>query len=284
MSAQAAVVTGLVVYPVKSMRGIAHDSAVLTPLGLEHDRRFMVVRTDGSFVTQRDTPLMALVHTALEAGGVVLSRDGFGRIFVPFDGAPGETVHTRVWKDECETTDQGEVVSRWLTEALESTERLRLVRMADGFRRRGNKPGKLGANTHTLFADAAPFLVANEDSLAGLNMELVAQGHAAVPMNRFRPNVVIAGLEPFAEHSGDTLAGESWALRLRYPCKRCLVTTIDQDTAVKNAAREPYNTLCDINPVPGAENRAPAFGQNATLAAGQGRTIRVGDPITTKES
>jgi uncharacterized protein YcbX len=283
MNAAAVEITALTVYPVKSMRGIALDSAMLTPLGLQHDRRFMVVRPDGSFVTQRDTPLLALVETALEAGGVVLSRDGFGELFVPFDVTGGEPVQTRVWKDGCEAVDQGEVVSRWLTGALESEHRLRLVAMADGFVRPQGKPDQLGAGTQTLFADAAPYLVANDASLARLNDELAERGHSPVPMNRFRPNVVVTGLDAFAEHSVKRLHGERYALRFRHACERCVVTTIDQETAMKDSDWEPYRTLCDINPVPGKEKRTPAFGQNATLADGPGGTIRVGDLLTTEE-
>lgn len=272
-------ITGLMVYPVKSMKGITLESAVLTPKGLEHDRRFMVVREDGVFVTQRDTPLMALVHTGLEPGGLVLSRDGLGQVFIPFDAEEGERIHTRVWKDECETTDQGEVVSNWLTEALESDERLRLVAMASHFVRPQGKPDRLGAGTQTLFADAAPFLVASEGSLVQLNRELVLRGNEPVPMNRFRPNIVISGLPAFNEHSTDRLLGENCAFKLCYPCQRCVVTTIDQLTATRNPDWEPYKTLCDINPIPGGKN-APAFGQNAVLETGAGTTIRTGDRLS----
>lgn len=276
MNRQVIEITGLTVYPVKSMKGIALESAVLTPKGLEHDRRFMVVRDNGAFVTQRDRPQMALVHTALEPGGLVLSRPGFGQTFVPLDGEEGERIHTRVWKDECETTDQGEVVSNWLTECLESTEPLRLVSMARDYVRPQGKPDKLGEKTQTLFADAAPFLVANEGSLAQLNGELALRGHEAVPMNRFRPNIVVSGLPAFSEHSSGVLQAENFAFRLCYPCQRCVVTTIDQLTAVKNPGWEPYKTLCDINPMP--DNRkAPAFGQNAVLETGAGSIIRLGD-------
>lgn len=271
-------VTALTVYPVKSMKGIALDSATLTPMGLEHDRRFMVVREDGGFVTQRDTPQLALVVTALESGGLVLSREGFGHIFVPFDGEGGKDIQTRVWKDECETTDQGEVVSNWLTEALESSERLQLVSMARHFVRPQGKPDKLGAGTRILFADAAPFLVANESSLDRLNQELLSRGHQAVPMNRFRPNIVASGLPAFTEHGLPKLTGRHYALKLCYPCKRCIVTTVDQSTGRKNPDWEPYNTLRDINPSPGIK-KAPVFGQNAVLESGAGQIIQLGDRL-----
>lgn len=279
MSLPDVAVTALTVYPVKSMKGIALDSAMLTPMGLEHDRRFMVVREDGGFVTQRDTPLMALVATTLESGGLVLSREGFGRIFVPFDGEEGKRIHTRVWKDACETTDQGEVVSNWLTEATESSERLQLVSMARHFVRPQGRPDKLGADTRTLFADAAPFLVANESSLDRLNQELLSRGHQAVPMNRFRPNIVVSGLPAFSEHGLPKLAGGHYSLKLCHPCERCIVTTIDQATARKNPDWEPYKTLCDLNPMPGTK-KAPAFGQNAVLESGAGQIIQLGGRLT----
>jgi uncharacterized protein YcbX len=271
-------ITALAVYPVKSMRGIALERAALTPLGIEHDRRFMVVRADGTFVTQRDTPAMALIETAIEADGLLLSREGRGFVRVPFETRGGKRVETRVWKDTCVTADQGDVISRWLTEALESAERLRLVAMAPAFERPQGKPGLLGAATRTLFADAAPYLVTNEASLDALNTKLREKGEAAVPMNRFRPNIVVRGLPAFAEHSTSLLRGDHCELKLRYPCERCIVTTIDQHTAVKNPAFEPYRSLAELNPAPGRASK-PAFGQNATLANTGPVTVGVGDRL-----
>jgi len=272
-------ITALTVYPVKSMRGIALERAALTPLGIEHDRRFMVVRADGTFVTQRDTPAMALVETAIEADGLLLSREGRGFVRVPFEARGGERVETRVWKDACTVEDQGAVISRWLSEALESTERLRLVAMAPGFKRPQGKPGLLGAATRTLFADAAPYLVTNEASLEALNARLQEKGEPPVPMNRFRPNIVVRGLPAFAEHSASLLQGDDCELQLRYPCERCVVTTIDQDTGVKNPAFEPYRSLAGLNPTPGGSSK-PAFGQNATLTHAEPVTVGVGDRLS----
>jgi uncharacterized protein YcbX len=97
-------------------------------------------------------------------------------------------------------------------------------------------------------------------------------------MDRFRPNVIIEGLDPFAEHSVASLAGGGYQLTFRHPCQRCVVTTIDQDTAARHAGWQPYRTLVEINPVPG-KDRAPAFGQNASLASGAGTEIRIGDRL-----
>jgi len=272
-------VTGLWVYPVKSMRGVEVSEAVLTAEGFEHDRRYMVVRGEGRFVTQRDLPQLALIHTGLENGGIRLSRPGFGDIVVPSDNPQGETIHTRVWGDRCETVDLGGEISRWLQSALESEDELRLVRMKKGFRRPQNQPELLGEKTTTYFADAAPFLVANEASLEALNLNLSAAGHQAVPMNRFRPNIVFRGLEAFAEHQLSHLEGGDFQLGFCHPCERCVVTMINQDTAEKNPGRQPFKTLVDINPMPG-KKPAPAFGHNAILLKGDRSTLNTDDILT----
>ena len=271
-------ITGLNIYPVKSMKGIALSSAELTPAGLVHDRRFMVVRSNGRFVTQRELPRLALIHTALDENGIRLWLANQGKITIPFISTGGDPVQTKVWGTPCETLDEGEEVSRWITSALESTTTLKVVRMAPGFIRPQGKPEELGRETSTYFADAAPFLVANETSLAALNRELESRGHAPVPMNRFRPNIVVRGLEPFSEHRLAGMNTNRYSLRFCHPCERCVVTTINQDTAEKDPGWQPFNTLKEINPVPG-KKPAPAFGQNATLEKGDQAVISVGDQL-----
>lgn len=276
-------ITSLTIYPVKSMKGIALDCARLTPQGLEHDRRFMVVRANGRFVTQRDLPRLALVQTRLTEDGVELSMDGHGSITLPFECTDGDRVVTGVWGDECLAIDQGEHVSNWLTSAMQSNGELHLVRMAPGFTRPQGKPEFLGAETHTYFADAAPFLVANEASLDALNRELDARGLVQVPMNRFRPNIVLRGLQAFAEHETPELRSDRYSLKFCHPCERCVVTTIDQATAEKDPDWQPFRTLREINPIPG-KKPAPAFGQNAILASGDGQEIRQGDQLVNPAS
>ncbi|MFC1688048.1 MOSC domain-containing protein [Pseudomonadota bacterium] len=272
-------ITALSIYPVKSMKGIDLNEAVLTPEGLEHDRRFMVVRSDGRFVTQREWPVLALINTSLSNGCISLSRDGFGEVAIPSNRLQGDIVQTKVWGDHCETVDQGKEISRWLTAALESDDPLRLVRMKEGFRRPQNRAELLGESTTTFFADAAPFLVANEASLETLNEHLVAAGHQPVPMNRFRPNIVIRGLDAFAEHHLSRLDGGNYQLGFCHPCERCVVTTINQDTAEKEPGWQPFKTLRDLNPMPG-KKPAPAFGHNAILLAGAQSAVQTGNTLT----
>ena len=273
---RSAEITGLTIYPVKSMKGITLESAVLTPFGLENDRRFMVVRANGRFLTQRDEPRLALIHTRLDEDGVELSMDGRGSVTVPFTSTGGERIDTKVWGDECETVDEGDEISHWLTTALKSSVTLRLVRMAPGFMRPQGQPENLGEQTTTHFADSAPFLLANEASLDALNAELESRKHKAVPMNRFRPNIVLRGLKAFEEHEVTGMGTANYQLKLCHPCRRCVVTTIDQDTGVQNPDWQPYRTLRDINPMPGKEH-APAFAHNAILISGDGQKIAVGD-------
>lgn len=271
-------ITGLFIYPVKSMKAIPLAQAQLTSKGIQHDRLWMVVRTNGRFVTQRDIPQLALVHTSLTEEGVVLSMDGHDSITVPFDLDDGDQIETKVWGDVCQTVDQGEAISQWLTRALGTEDPLRLVRMKSEFSRPQNHAEILGEETTIDFADAAPFLVASESSLDSLNSALESRSLSPVPMNRFRPNIVVQGLEPFLEHELSGLSAESYQLKLRMPCERCVVTTIDQDTAEKDPQRQPFKTLQEINPMPGNE-KAPAFAQYATLAHDTPASIAVGDSL-----
>lgn len=269
-------VTSLFIYPVKSLRGIELESTRLTLRGLDHDRRFMVTRTNGRFVTQRDLSTLALIHTGLADGGLVLSRHGFGSVRVPFERFDGRPIESKVWNDPCETIDQGEEIAEWLTRAAESEAPLRLVAMNPDFTRSLNKSEILGSETTTFFADASPYLVANLASLDRLNSELGTKSLDSVPMNRFRPNIVVKGLAPFAEHQVSTINGPDYSLALRYPCERCVVTTINQETGERDPQKQPFKTLAGINPMPGNQ-KAPAFAENAILKSGEGRRIAVGD-------
>ena len=269
-------ITSLHIYPVKSMRGIALDRAKLTSEGLENDRRWMVVRSNGRFVTQRDMPQMSLVHTSLEDGGLVLSRPGYGSVTIPYELHAGDLIKTKVWNDDCETIDQGDSISSWLTSALASKEPLRLVKLKPGFKRVLSKSALMAPDTSTYFADAAPILLANEASLDSLNSVLESSSQQSVPMNRFRPNIVVKGLEAFAEHKLDTLTAPDYQFKLCFPCKRCIVTTINQDSAEKDRGGQPFKTLQKINPMPG-ENKTPLFGEYVILTHGENKSIAAGD-------
>ena len=271
--------SSLSIYPVKSMQGIALERATLTSQGLKHDRSWMIVDDQYQFITQRELAKLALIVPTLATEGLVLTSHEGARITVPFAQPAGEHMTTQVWGQTCSVVDEGEAVSRWLADALRYKRPLRLVRMTPNTQREQTLPEVLGEDTRVQFADAAPFLVASEQSLAALNGALTAKGEQAVPMNRFRPNIVLAGLAAFREHDLAGISGRNFRMQFRMPCERCVITTIDQHTAQRHPRGEPFKTVRALNPAPDKPN-SPVFGHYATLAAGEEVVISCGDQIT----
>ncbi|XKE44352.1 MOSC N-terminal beta barrel domain-containing protein [Halomonas organivorans] len=275
-------ITQLNIYPVKSLQGVALEAAALTPRGLAFDRHWMVVDDDLRFVTQRELPAMARVTVRLTEQALVLEHPGAAPLEVPLAGDVRPRLTVRVWKDVCQALDEGEAAAGWLTEVLGRYRGggLRLVRFPGDHRREVETDHlQVGERPHTAFPDGYPFLVASEASLSALNDRLAAKGLEAVPMSRFRPNLVVDGAEPFAEVDWDALSGETGLrLGLRKPCKRCKIITQDQRTGDAPVPREPLRTLVEMDTQPGW--RGAYFGQNAILLDGEGATLAVGDRLT----
>lgn len=276
-------VTGLFVYPLKSCKGIPLQAANLTAEGLQYDRQWMVLLGDsGRFQTQRDIPLLSQIETALEGNQLMLSRAGHGSIGLPLtdNHAASSQAHlqTKVWDEACDTVVASEEASRWLTQALDSRASLKVVRMAPGYQRPQSRASLLGEDTHIQFADAGPFLIIDEASLGRLNEVLAGKGEQPVPMNRFRPNIVVRGALPFEEQGLGIVETPGYQLRLRMPCERCVIPTIDQDSSILHPHKEPFATLCELNPRE-PNLRQPLFGAYATLASGEGCVISVGDVL-----
>jgi uncharacterized protein YcbX len=261
-----ATVSQLHVYPVKGLKGIALESAFATPRGLAHDRRFMVVEPDGRFLSQRELPAMATVWTEIAGAELLLAAPDAGEVAVPLEPAGGEPLEVEVWDSRLPALAPSPEADRWLSEALGRP--CRLAWMPESARRE-SKPRRAGPGHLVSFADGYAFLVISEASLDALNARLAQP----VPMNRFRPNLVVRGCEPFAEDGwGDFAAGEA-ALRMAKPCGRCQVTTTDQSTG-EVTGPEPLATLSAwrMSPEFGA-----MFGMNAvTVRPG---ALRVGDPV-----
>ena len=271
-------ITSLHIYPVKSLKGIALKKAELTSKGLLHDRHWMVIQENGRFATQRDFPRMSLIHTALDEEGLHLSMQDMDPIRISYELQAGRVMDTSVWGARCRVIDQGVEVSQWLTRALALETPVHLVRMEPDYVRPQMKADFLGTDTTTDFADAAPFLITNEASLVQLNFVLMSKQLESVLMDRFRPNIVVRGIEPFAEHKLSGMNSDRYSLDVCYPCERCIVTTINQQTAHKDPRMQPFRTLQKINPMPGGK-KAPAFGENAILTGGKGEIISVGDRL-----
>ncbi|GEN28338.1 MOSC domain-containing protein [Halovibrio variabilis] len=273
-------ITQLNIYPVKSLKGISVDQSVLQAHGLAWDRRWMLVDAHQRFVTQRQLPALATVEVALTDEHLVLSHPNIESLNVPLAEPEGNLRLVNVWNDHCKALPESEEVSRWLEAALgEQGQGLSLVRFATDFTRAVEEDFLDGGAAHTYFSDGYPFLITTTDSLNALNQALVAKGHTPVPMNRFRPNIVVEGDEAWAEDRWATLTEQNGAfqLALRKPCKRCKITTIDQHTAAVPDPAEPLKTLMALNTQPTL--KGAFFGQNATLIAGDGNVIRVGDTL-----
>lgn len=258
-------VSALFLYPIKSCAGTSVPSATLDRRGFVGDRRFMVVDDGGRFVSQRTLPRIALVDPRIADGTITLAARGAPTITVPVvEEGPRRTV--TVWRDACGAIDQGNEASRWLTAHLGIP--CRLVRLADEVTRRVDPTYARRLDDEVSFADAYPLLLIGEASLGDLNGRLAIP----LPMNRFRPNVVVRGSAPYGEDSWrDIQVGEVRATVVK-PCARCVTTIVDQATGERG--KEPLRTLATYRR--GSDGEV-YFGQNV-IHAGQG-TINVGDRV-----
>lgn len=275
-------ITDLYIYPVKSLKGIRLKEAVLGPKGLENDRRWMVVMPNGRFVTQRQLPKMALIETQLDPHSLTLSSPRLApgeSVKVELD-AEGEQLQGTIWRDNCQLMRVSSAAGQWLSKVLNSPQPLSLVSMAPKFERQQSQTERFGDHA-AIFADAAPYLIANRDSLEVLNQLLEAEDHRAVTMERFRANIVIEGLGPFKEHDYSRLhcSGGNYTLQMHDHSERCIMITNDPENGEMHPHKEPYPTLARLNPFP--ENKiAPAFGVNASLSDGKSSSIGVGDWVS----
>lgn len=256
--------TALHVYPIKAAAGLAPAEWDVGALGLLHDRRWMVVDTRGRMITQRTHPRLALVRPALGEGTLRVETGGMPALELPLSPSSAVTLTVSIWDDTCTATWTGERAARWFSDVLETD--CSLVHVDDASAREVDldyaPPGhRVG------FADGFPFLLISEESLADLNRRL----EVPLPMNRFRPNLVIAGGGPFEEDRVGRFAVGAIRFAVVKPCDRCVVTTTDQATAERGV--EPLRTLATFR----RENGKVLFGQNV-IHEGVGR-LHVGDSL-----
>lgn len=268
----------LFVYPVKSCAGVELSEAVLTETGLDLDRAWMVVDAQGEFVSQRELPRMALIRPQLRHSDVVLRAPGMLALHLSID-AVEEPVKVRVWDDEVSAYDMGALAAQWLSDFLGQP--LRLVRFDPDFRRLSSMKWTQGVEAPNQFADGFPVLVASEASVAELNRRLAEGGHAAVGMERFRPNIVLSGVEAHDEDRLDEMRivtdeGDA-VLRPVKPCGRCPIPDVDPATAVSSP--EVGDTLRTYRRNEVLDG-AITFGMNAIVIEGADRTLRVGQQVT----
>lgn len=244
------IISSLIYYPIKGCRGFEVQSAHVERMGLKDDRRMMVTTPDGGFLTQREHPRLALVNPALGNGTLELSAPRYDSLRLGIQTA-GTPVSVDIWKSKgVQAIDQGEEAAQWFSEWLGT--HVRLVHIADGYKRVVNESYAVNADDHTGFSDGYPILLTSEAALADLNSRL----ESSVPMNRFRPNVVVRGCGPFEEDSWNRIRAGDVLLAVVKPCARCEVTTIDKETLERS--REPLKTLGKFR----KQKLGAIFGQN----------------------
>lgn len=268
----------LFVYPVKSCAGIEVREALLTEAGLDLDRAWMVVDEQGVFVTQRELPRMALVRPQLKLTEVILRAPGMLALHLAIDTVE-EPVRVRVWDDEVPAFDMGPVAAQWFSDFL--GRKLRLVRFDPEHRRLSNLKWTGGVEAPNQFSDGYPVLVASTASLDDLNARLAARGAAPVGIERFRPNIVLSGVEAHDEDRLDVLriaTGEGEAhLRMVKPCSRCPIPNVDPATAEVDPVVTDTLQGYRRSEVLGG---AISFAMNAIVLQGEDQTLRVGQAVT----
>lgn len=272
------IVSSLHIYPVKALQGISVSSATLTTQGLALDRHWMLVDAHGQFITQRQLPELAQIRTHLTDTHLILEKADQQLLRINLAEMPDNRCTVKVWSDTCLACDEGTHATQWLAQAT-GQEDLRLVRFAPESVRVVDAAFMDGETADTEFSDGYPFLITSQASLNALNTQLQTNGTTPVPMTRFRPNIVISDVDAWGENACKTLtaANSAYSFTTRKPCRRCKVTTVDQQTGLIADPKEPLRTLVTLNPY--SHLSGAYFGQNATLSSGEGVTIRVGDVL-----
>ncbi len=279
-----ATIEELWVYPVKSCAGIQLRESELTDTGLLYDRAWMVVDAEGEFVSQRELPRMALIQPSFKMGQLMLRAPGMLSLHLGLDVAEGP-LKVRVWDDAVEAYDMGDVAAQWFSDFLgpdapAHLKRLRLARFDPDARRPCDPAWTGGVDATTQFADGFGLLVTSSASLADLNARLTAAGHTPVDMRRFRPNIVLGGVEAHDEDRVGAMTittdDSTAAIEPVKPCGRCPIPNIDPTTAISNpAVGDTLQTYRQDARLDGAIT----FGMNAIVIEGDGQVLRVGQAV-----
>ena len=267
-------IASLHAYPVKSCGGITPHEILVTETGFEFDRAWMLVDADGEFLSQRELPRLALVRCELRHSELVLRAPGMLALHLRLDTVE-QAVRVRVWGDAVAAFDMGELAAQWFGKFLGQS--LRLVRFDPDHRRLADPAWTGGIAAETAFSDGFPLLVISQASLDALNGRLAARGVPAVSMARFRPNLVLTGLEAHGEDFLDELHLQSADgpvhLRLVKPCPRCPIPNINPETGI--GGHEPGDTLAAYRADPRVDG-AVSFGMNAVVVQGLECRLRAG--------
>ncbi|NBT11637.1 MAG: MOSC domain-containing protein [Betaproteobacteria bacterium] len=272
-------IAGLYLHPLKSGASMPVQQALVGDTGLQYDREWMVVDADGEFVSQRELPRMVQIQPELRHSELVLRAPGMLPLHLRLDGAEGE-MRVRVWNDAMPAFDMGDLAAQWCRDFL-GVKGLRLAAFDSEARRTSEARYSAGVQALNAFSDGFPLLVLSQASLDEFNRRLQAAGHEAVGMERFRPNIVLAGVDtPHGEDQLrrlhiDTDQGPV-EIALTKPCPRCPIPDVEP----ASAQRQPH--ISDVLRAYRSHERlggAVAFGMNAVVVQGAGCTLRVGDTV-----
>lgn len=255
----------ITVYPIKSLGGVGRDLAAVEARGLQWDRRWMLVDAAGVFLSQRECPSMARLSVSIREEGLQVSATGRASLFVPYCVGRLAPVTVRVWRSICEAVPVGSEADAWFSEALGRP--CRLVFMPETTRRFVNPEYAVGEDIVS-FADGYPILLIGDASLGQLNTWL----NDPLPMDRFRPNLVVSGASAFAEDGWKQIRIGEALFHVVKPCDRCAITTIDQQTGEPDGP-EPLRTLAQLR----RQGDEVLFGQY--LIPMKDQSVRLGDEV-----
>ena len=275
-------ITDLFIYPVKSLKGIALNESMTALRGLQYDREWMVTTSDYEFITQREIPLMSMIEVSIDPDALTLSSKNNTKFQVPLLLSSTTVIKASVWGDICDAYDEGDDVSLWLTSLLGQykNKSLRLVRYSSQEIR--SVPAKYlnGVEAQSAFSDQFPYLITSWESLEKLNTGLIKNGSQVAEMDRFRPNIVVKGIDNLEKKTSQNLLCQKsgYDFGLRKPCKRCKIITINQDDGKIDNPKEPLATLTSLRF--SDEIKGAFFGQNAILLSNKNYILKVGDELS----
>lgn len=279
------------IYPIKSLKGISLENSHVEKRGLRYDRRWMLTDPDGMFFTQREVPKMAAVTVEIMNGALGVSAEGYGSLEIPFEPDRGERESVTVWDSTFVAETYLGPMNEWFSEVL--SKRCKIVRMPDNAKRHVSERFDEGKDTVS-FADGYPLLLIGKASLDEVNERISnadkgvrVPAETPLPMNRFRPNVVVTGTNPFEEDRWARIKMGEAIFRVVKPCARCVITTVDQATGEFDG-KEPLRTLASFRMAkqvhPGnfeAFGHGPTavlFGENL-IPESESSTIGVGEEV-----
>lgn len=261
------------IYPVKSLGGMSLDECAVEDKGLQFDRRWMLTNKDGEFFTQRELPLMATLNVALEDDSLKVTTKNGDSISIPFaENKAGKEQRVSVWESKLKARVAEDSINEWFSDILQTD--CQLVQIGENSKRIVSPFYAVRKyKDEVSFADGYPVLLIGEGSLEDLNSRL----ENPIPMNRFRPNLVVKNTEAFAEDKWKKIKIGETVFHLVKPCARCVMTTIDQETGISDG-KEPLKTLATYRLVKRAGKSKINFGQNL-IAENPGAKIKIGDQV-----